>query len=70
MIMVILGGAGRLLGGALGAAVLLSAEEAIAEHTIHWPLGIGVVLLAVVLFAPDGLIGGLSGLARRWRANP
>jgi branched-chain amino acid transport system permease protein len=69
MIMVILGGAGRLLGGALGAAVLLIAEEAIAEHTIHWPLGIGVVLLAVVLFAPDGLIGGLSGLARRWRAN-
>src|SRR6266851_1287131 len=61
MIMVILGGAGRLLGGVLGAAVLLGAEEAIAEHTIHWPLGIGVVLLAVVFFAPEGL----SGLARR-----
>jgi len=69
MIMVILGGAGRLLGGALGAAVLLIAEEAIAEHTIHWPLGIGVVLLAVVLFAPEGLIGGLSGLARRRHAG-
>jgi branched-chain amino acid transport system permease protein len=65
MIMVILGGAGRLLGGALGAAVLLIAEEAIAEHTIHWPLGIGVALLAVVLFAPEGL----SGLARRWRGT-
>jgi branched-chain amino acid transport system permease protein len=65
MIMVILGGAGRLLGGALGAAVLLIAEEAIAEHTIHWPLGIGLVLLAVVLFAPEGL----SGLARRRHAN-
>ena len=65
MIMVILGGAGRLLGGVLGAAVLLGAEEAIAEHTIHWPLGIGVVLLAVVLFAPNGIMGSLSGLARR-----
>ena len=65
MIMVILGGAGRLLGGVLGAAVLLGAEEAIAEHTIHWPLGIGVVLLAVVFFAPEGL----SGLARRRRAD-
>jgi branched-chain amino acid transport system permease protein len=65
MIMVILGGAGRLLGGVLGAAVLLIAEEAIAEHTIHWPLGIGVALLAVVLFAPEGL----SGLARRWRGT-
>jgi branched-chain amino acid transport system permease protein len=67
MIMVILGGAGRLLGGVLGAIVLLSAEEAIAEHTIHWPLGIGAVLLAVVMFAPSGLVGGLSVLARRWR---
>ena len=65
MIMVILGGAGRPLGGALGAAALLIAEEAIAERTIHWPLGIGVVLLAVVLFAPDGL----GGLVRRRRAG-
>ena len=61
MIMVILGGAGRLLGGALGAVLLLVLEEAIAEHTIHWPLAIGVVLLAVVLFVPQGL----SGLMRR-----
>ena len=61
MIMVILGGAGRLLGGALGAVLLLVVEEAIAEHTIHWPLVIGMVLLAVVLFAPQGL----SGLMRR-----
>ena len=63
MIMVILGGAGRLLGGVLGAVVLLGAEELIAEQTIHWPLGIGVVLLAVVLFAPDGL----AALVRRVR---
>jgi branched-chain amino acid transport system permease protein len=61
MIMVILGGAGRLLGGALGAVLLLVVEEAIAEHTIHWPLVIGAVLLAVVLFAPQGL----AGLIRR-----
>jgi branched-chain amino acid transport system permease protein len=66
MIMVILGGSGRLLGGVIGAAVLLGAEEAIAEHTMHWPLGIGAMLLVVVLFAPEGLVG----LARRWRANP
>jgi branched-chain amino acid transport system permease protein len=60
MIMVILGGTRRLLGGALGAAVLLGAEELIAEHTIHWPLGIGIVLLAVVLFAPPDTSAGRS----------
>jgi branched-chain amino acid transport system permease protein len=65
MIMVIVGGAGRLLGGVLGAAVLLAAEELIAEYTIHWPMGIGIVLLAVVLFAPKGL----AGVLRRVRVN-
>ena len=66
MIMVILGGAGRLLGGVLGAAVLLIAQEAIAGQTIHWPLAIGVGLLAVVPFAP----AGLSGLVRRGHTSP
>lgn len=65
MIMVILGGVGRLLGATLGAALLLGTEELIAEHTMHWPLGIGLVLLAVVLFAPDGVAGLLSRVARR-----
>ena len=66
MIMVILGGTGRLLGGALGAAALLIAQEALAGQTIHWPLAIGVVLLAVVLLAPQGL----SGLMRRRGTGP
>lgn len=57
MIMVILGGAGRFLGGVLGAALLLFAEEVLSEYTTHWSLGIGLVLLAVVLFAPAGLAG-------------
>jgi branched-chain amino acid transport system permease protein len=70
MIMVILGGAGRLLGGVLGAVVLLTAEEVMAGQTIHWPLGVGVVLLAVVLFAPEGIAGSFARLARRWRAGP
>lgn len=53
--MVILGGVGRLWGGAIGAAVLLLLEEVLATYTIHWQLGVGLVLLAVVLFAPNGL---------------
>ena len=57
MVMVILGGAGRFLGGALGAAVLLLAQELFSDVTTHTALGIGLVLLAVVLFAPAGLAG-------------
>ena len=65
LIMVILGGVGYLYGGLLGAAVLLLLEELISSHTIHWQLGVGLVLLAVVLFAPNGL----STLLRRGRAG-
>jgi branched-chain amino acid transport system permease protein len=72
MIMVILGGVGRLWGGAIGAAVLLGLEHLIAEHPIAWlaallpnyqqhaNLGVGLVLLAIVLFAPQGIAGLLA----------
>jgi branched-chain amino acid transport system permease protein len=72
MIMVILGGVGRLWGGAIGAVVLLGLEHLIADHPIGWlialapnyqqysNLGVGAVLLAIVLFAPQGIAGLLS----------
>jgi branched-chain amino acid transport system permease protein len=61
MIMVILGGAGSLLGGVFGAAVYLILEEALSAYTIHWQFGLGAVLLAVVLFAKKGLAGLMTG---------
>jgi len=63
MVMVIIGGAGGLYGGALGAAVLLLLEEVLSGYTLHWQMALGLLLLAVVLFAPQGL-GGLLKRAR------
>jgi len=60
MIMVILGGIGRLYGGAIGAVVLLVLEEVLPAYTIYWQLPVGVVLLAIVLFAPQGLAGAFA----------
>lgn len=57
MVMVIIGGVGRLYGGAVGAAVLLLLEEVLAEHTQHWALALGLLLLLVVFFAPRGIVG-------------
>jgi branched-chain amino acid transport system permease protein len=65
LIMVILGGVGYLYGGVLGAAVMLLLEELISSYTMHWQLGVGIVLLGVVLFAPNGL----STLLRSSRAD-
>ena len=61
MMMVILGGVGQFWGGVLGAAVLSLVEEVLQDLTIHWQLGVGVILLFIVLFAPRGL----AGLLRR-----
>ena len=63
MIMVILGGVGRFWGAPIGAAVLLTLEESISgaeflgAYALHWQLPVGVVLLAIVLFAPQGIAG-------------
>lgn len=55
LVMVIIGGVGYLYGGAVGAVVLLLLEEILAGFSPHWPLALGVLLLAVVLFAPKGV---------------
>jgi len=65
LVMVVLGGVGSLYGGALGAAALLILEEVLAGYTIHWQLGVGAVLLAVVFLAPHGLAGLATVMARR-----
>ena len=50
----------------MGALLLLTLEDLIAEVTPHWQFYVGWVLLAVVLLAPKGL-SGLPDLWRRWR---
>jgi branched-chain amino acid transport system permease protein len=66
MIMVILGGVGRFWGGPVGAVVLLSLEELFSgselfgSYSQYWQLPVGVVLLAVVLFAPQGIAGAFA----------
>jgi len=63
MIMVILGGVGRFWGGPIGAAVLLALEETLSgsdllgPYALHWQLPVGAILLAIVLFAPQGIAG-------------
>ena len=62
MMMVILGGVGHVYGGVWGAVVFLLLEESLSHFTIHWQLGLGALLLAVVLLAPNGLTSVLQRL--------
>ncbi|MET0352083.1 MAG: branched-chain amino acid ABC transporter permease [Rhizobacter sp.] len=56
LMMVILGGVGHLYGGLAGAAIFLLLEELLSVHTTHWKFVLGLVLLAVVLLAPNGVM--------------
>jgi|TARA_B100000315_G_scaffold235058_1_gene249591 branched-chain amino acid transport system permease protein len=63
--MVVLGGAGSLFGPLYGAIVLIILEEQLSSATVYWPLILGAILIAVVLFARGGLEGMLAKLERR-----
>lgn len=62
LVMLVIGGLGTLWGALVGAVVFLSVEHVVAAiNPFHWMTLVGLLLVAVVLFAP----GGLAGLAGR-----
>ena len=57
LLMVILGGAGTLLGPALGAGIIVLLENFLSAYTERWLTILGVIYVAVTLFAPRGVLG-------------
>ncbi|MBS3667176.1 branched-chain amino acid ABC transporter permease [Vreelandella boliviensis] len=64
MVIVILGGVGRLYGPLAGAALFVMMETLLGGITQYWQLFLGLVLLGVVLFAKHGVMGWLAGRER------
>ena len=64
MVMVILGGVATLWGALAGAVALLLLQEVLSAYTAHWEFWTGWVLLAVVLFARNGLAGVLQAVLK------
>jgi branched-chain amino acid transport system permease protein len=60
LIMVVVGGAGTLVGPILGAVFFVFLEHQLSQVTDLWPLIFGSVFMAFVLFAPQGLWGLLK----------
>ena len=65
LLMVILGGAGTLIGPAIGAALIVLLQNVVSGYTERWLIVIGTIYILVALFAPDGLIGLIRRLRRR-----
>jgi branched-chain amino acid transport system permease protein len=64
IVLVILGGTGRLFGPVAGAMLFVLFEFILGGFTERWQLFLGLILLGVVLFARGGLVGLLAGKAR------
>ena len=57
MIIVILGGVGRLFGPVAGAMLFILLEHSLGGVFDYWKILLGLALLLVVLFARGGLVG-------------
>ena len=67
----IVGGIGTLLGPLLGAAVLVPIAEAVRAEFGHNYAGVhlvvyGALLMVIVRYAPDGIIGLIRWLREQW----
>jgi branched-chain amino acid transport system permease protein len=64
LIMVIVGGQGTLVGPILGAAFFMLLEHVLSEYTESWALFFGLIFIAFVMLAPQGIWGLLTRRAR------
>lgn len=67
LIMTMLGGAGTLIGPAIGAGVFLLMKNVVSSYSDHWLAIIGAVFICCVLFFPGGIWGTLRQLRLRER---
>ena len=63
---VVVGGAGSALGAAVGGIVMFTINEVLTPLALYHTLTYGVILGAILLFMPDGIVGGIRALAHRW----
>jgi branched-chain amino acid transport system permease protein len=61
LLMVVLGGPGTLVGGLLGAAVVVFLREYLATLVPWWQYVLGAVYVLTILYLPNGLMGFFKG---------
>jgi branched-chain amino acid transport system permease protein len=60
LVMVLIGGKDTTSGPAVGAILLLLAEEVLQRITEHWLVGIAAIILVAVIAAPNGIVPYLA----------
>jgi branched-chain amino acid transport system permease protein len=71
LVLLILGGTGRLYGAFIGAFIYVILQDQLAKLSpTYWLFGIGLVLVLTVVFAPRGLLGLIEDAGARLRRTP
>ena len=65
LIVVIVGGAGTLTGPVIGGFLFVLFHRIVESFTTHWQIWMGLLFVAIVLAAPDGIFGRLLSIFRR-----
>jgi branched-chain amino acid transport system permease protein len=69
LIILVLGGTGRLYGALLGAVIFMLAQNYLSGiNPVYWQFWLGLLLVVVVLFARGGILGGVERV-RQWLAT-
>ncbi len=70
MIMLVLGGTGRLYGALVGTALFMLAQDYLSGiNPVYWQFWLGLLLVALVFVARGGILGAVERLHRRF-AHP
>ena len=70
LVILILGGTGRLYGGLVGAFIFMVARDQFSGINPQlWYFWIGLLLVAVVMLLPNGVLGGLAKLTASFRGR-
>jgi branched-chain amino acid transport system permease protein len=69
LIMTLLGGMYSFFGPAIGAATLHLLEILTNRYTEYWPTVLGGILLVILLFLPDGMVGLAQKIQSRFSRN-
>jgi branched-chain amino acid transport system permease protein len=65
VLMVIIGGVGTLVGPIVGAFIIIFIENIVSAYIDRWLTVLGLVFVLTIMFAPQGVVGGLARLWQR-----
>ena len=70
LVMVLLGGVQTLIGPVVGAAVFIGLQDWIVRTTAYWQAVLGLIVIAITMIFPLGIVGTVREAIERWRARP